>query len=67
MNRTLYNIICYAVMVYRGDKRLDKAANDIPQLLVRVGFVILCILAFIGLIALCFYLVPPSYFSTPLA
>lgn len=67
MNTTLYNFICYCYMIYKGNKRLDKAQNEIRQTLILIGFACLIVLAFIGFVALCFVIKPPEYYSTPLA
>lgn len=67
MNRNLYNFICYCHMVWKGDKRLDKVQNEIRQKLILIGFACLVVLAFIGLVALCFVIKQPEYYSTPLA
>ena len=68
MNSSLYNLIVYILLLFRGGPvRLDKQRNDIHDKLVIAGFILLCVLALIGFLALCFAIKPPEYYSTPLA
>ena len=67
MRNGLQNFIAYCYMCYTGKARLDRVQTDIHRTLVLIGFVTLLVLAFLGLVALCFIIQPPSYFSTELA
>ena len=67
MRNGLQNFIAYCYMCYTGKARLDSVQYDIHRTLVLVGFVTLLVLAFLGLVALCFIIKPPEYYSTPLA
>ena len=67
MKNELQNFIAYCYMCYTGKARLDRVQTDIHRTLVLIGFVTLIVLAFLGLVALCFIIKPPEYYSTPLA
>jgi len=67
MRNGLQNFIAYCYMCYTGKARLDRVQHDIHRTLVLVGFVTLLVLAFLGLVALCFLIKPPEYYSTQLA
>jgi len=67
MKNGLQNFLAYCYMCYSGKARLDRVQHDIHRTLVLVGFVTLLVLAFLGLVALCFLIKPPEYYSTPLA
>ena len=67
MRNGLQNFIAYCYMCYTGKARLDRVQTDIHRTLVLVGFVTLLVLAFLGLVALCFLIKPPEYYSPTLA
>lgn len=67
MRNGLQNFIAYCYMCYTGKARLDRVQSDIHRTLVLIGFVTLLVLAFLGLVALCFLIKPPEYYSTQLA
>jgi len=67
MRNGLQNFIAYCYMCYTGKARLDRVQHDIHRTLVLVGFVTLLVLAFLGLVALCFLIKPPEYYSQTLA
>ena len=67
MKNGLQNFLAYVYMCYTGKARLARVQHDIHKTLVQVGFVTLLVLAFLGLVALCFLIKPPEYYSTPLA
>ena len=67
MRNGLQNFIAYCYMCSSGKARLDRVQTDIHRTLVLVGFVTLLVLAFLGLVALCFLIKPPEYYSTQLA
>lgn len=67
MNPALYNLIVYILLTIKGTPRLDKKQNDIHDKLVFVGFILLFMLGILIGCAICFYIKPPEYYSTPLA
>ena len=67
MNTTLYNLLVYICLLFKGTPRLDKKKNDIHDKLILIGFVMLFILGILIGCAICFIIQPPSYFSTELA
>jgi hypothetical protein len=67
MRNNFQNLLCYCYMRYSGKARLDRVQTDVQNRLRLAAITILIILIFIGLIAICFMLQPPSYYSAPLA
>ena len=67
MNTTLYNLLVYICLLFKGTPRLDKKQNDIHDKLILIGFVMLFILGILIGCAICFLIKPPEYYSTPLA
>lgn len=67
MNTAIYNLIVYVCLRFKGTARLDKKQNEIHEQIVLAGFILLFILAIIGLCAICFMIKPPEFYSAPLA